>query len=37
MNTKTRAILEHMLEDALDAIKFAKEVESAYKLSSDRL
>jgi len=34
MSVKVQSILEHMLEDAMDAIKFAKEVGSLDAFSS---
>ena len=37
MNIRTRNILEHMLEDAQDAIKFANDAGSADALASNRL
>lgn len=37
MNIRTRNILEHILEDAQDAIRFANEVGSAEALASNRL
>ena len=35
MNTRVRTILEHMLEDANDAISFANEAGSLEKFTSD--
>ena len=37
MNTRVRDILEHMLEDALDAMKFAEEVGNVEAFSSNKL
>jgi len=37
MNIRTRNILEHMLEDAQDAINFANDAGSADALASNRL
>ena len=37
MNIRTRNILEHIQEDAQDAMKFADELESADELASNRL
>ena len=37
MSVKVQSILEHMLEDAIDAIKFAKEVGSLNAFSSNKL
>jgi len=37
MNARTRNILEHILEDAQDAIQFADEAGSVEALSSNRL
>ena len=37
MNIRTRNILEHIQEDAQDAMKFAGELESADALASNRL
>jgi len=37
MNIRTRNILEHIQEDAQDAMKFASELESADALASNRL
>jgi len=37
MNIRTHNILEHIHEDAQDAIKFASELESADDLASNRL
>ena len=37
MNIRTRNILEHIHEDAQDAMKFADELESADELASNRL
>ena len=37
MNIRTRNILEHIQEDAQDAMKFANELESADALASNRL
>jgi uncharacterized protein with HEPN domain len=37
MNLKTKSILEHMLEDALDAMKFANEVGTVEAFSVNKL
>ena len=37
MNVKVRNILEHMLDDALDAVKFAEEIGSVDSFSSNPL
>ena len=37
MNNRVRNILEHMLEDAQDAIKFAKDVGCVDEFSSNKL
>ena len=37
MNTRVRDILEHMLEDALDAMKFAEEVGDVEAFSYNKL
>lgn len=37
MSSRVRAILEHMLDDALDAIRFADEIGSAEAFSANRL
>ena len=37
MNIRTRSILEHILEDAQDAMKFANDLDSADALASNRL
>jgi len=37
MNIRTRNILEHIQEDAQDAVKFANDLDSADALASNRL
>ena len=37
MNIRVQSILEHMLEDAQDAVKFAKEIGSAEAFSANKL
>ena len=37
MNTKVLNILEHMLDDALDAVKFAHEIENPDAFATNRL
>ena len=37
MNIRVRSILEHMLEDAQDAVKFAKEIGSVDAFSANKL
>jgi len=37
MNVRTQSILEHMLDDASDAMKFAEEVGTADAFSSNKL
>ncbi|MCL1820627.1 MAG: DUF86 domain-containing protein [Oscillospiraceae bacterium] len=37
MNIRTRNILEHMLDDALDIIKFTDEIDDVEAFSSNRL
>lgn len=37
MNTRIRVILEHMLDDALDAMRFAQEIGNAEAFANNRL